>query len=637
MTTDTPKHGSKTIEKSANVVQDADGLLSLCKTCQVWLIDSAKSAGQFPGLAFMYGGDDATMGASFSHHKTYGIWKDAMDSGCYICCNLKSCIPSSMIEDWIENQSTRDPADNQHLFNCEMFYEQNKPYSMSIRTSGYGMTFAARTVVYEAGGTTNSSTAWGTIAKWLDHCTHKHDSCAQTNDQSGDWYPTRLLDLGAQDDDTSIVRMIETAQERPKGPYVTLSHCWGQIWSLRLTKENRADFLVGVPALPKTFEEAVLASRKLGGNEEDWTKEASLMHLVYSHAWCNLSATASRDSSQGLFRNRSSILGELVVDVGASQNVALVERDFVMHEIEDSPLQNRAWVLQERLLSPRVLHFGERQIFWECNQLTASEAFPDGLPDAVACHAIRKLFNTIEPSSPIDVWSTIVVNYTSRSITYGTDKLPALSGISKHLRPFMGGTFLAGVWSNNSILYQLAWYASSALRPRPEYRAPTWSWASVDGPVALTARRDYFKPEVRIIDAQVTLATSAGAVAGGFLLVEGPLKRLPEDQRETFQGEFTVKFDTSSKSVSELYFLQLYSDSKPDYTRDREGDDYREYQQYLVLVRDPNVPTSCRRYGLASTYYDDDDGPKKILVDAVEDSPCEEYLGPEKGHRIRIF
>lgn len=38
-------------------------------------------------------------------------------------------------------------------------------------------------------------------------------------------------------------------------------------------------------------------------------------------------------------------------------------------------INTRRWVMQERILSHRVLHFGEKQIFGERNSFQASEAF----------------------------------------------------------------------------------------------------------------------------------------------------------------------------------------------------------------------------------------------------------------------
>jgi hypothetical protein len=43
--------------------------------------------------------------------------------------------------------------------------------------------------------------------------------------------------------------------------------------------------------------------------------------------------------------------------------------------VEASPLNKRGWVLQERLLSPKVLHFSD-QIFWEYKTENFCEIMP---------------------------------------------------------------------------------------------------------------------------------------------------------------------------------------------------------------------------------------------------------------------
>ncbi|KAK5725340.1 hypothetical protein LTR15_003525 [Elasticomyces elasticus] len=47
------------------------------------------------------------------------------------------------------------------------------------------------------------------------------------------------------------------------------------------------------------------------------------------------------------------------------------------HEIDDSPLGKRGWVIQERALSRRTIHFGRTQIAWECRSLACNEVFKD--------------------------------------------------------------------------------------------------------------------------------------------------------------------------------------------------------------------------------------------------------------------
>lgn len=48
--------------------------------------------------------------------------------------------------------------------------------------------------------------------------------------------------------------------------------------------------------------------------------------------------------------------------------------------MDSAPLNQRAWVFQERFLSHRNLMFGRNCLFWECDSNRASETFPDRLP-----------------------------------------------------------------------------------------------------------------------------------------------------------------------------------------------------------------------------------------------------------------
>lgn len=65
-----------------------------------------------------------------------------------------------------------------------------------------------------------------------------------------------------------------------------------------------------------------------------------------------------------------------------------------------------------------------------------------------------------------------------------SDRLPALSGIAARQHQITGDTYLAGLWED-SLFEQLTWNLSknnqSSPKLRPCWRAPTRSWASVDG------------------------------------------------------------------------------------------------------------------------------------------------------------
>jgi hypothetical protein len=51
--------------------------------------------------------------------------------------------------------------------------------------------------------------------------------------------------------------------------------------------------------------------------------------------------------------------------------------DFELN-VDQAPLNTRGWVMQERLLSRRILHFGADMMYWECCIRSASELCPHG-------------------------------------------------------------------------------------------------------------------------------------------------------------------------------------------------------------------------------------------------------------------
>jgi hypothetical protein len=59
-------------------------------------------------------------------------------------------------------------------------------------------------------------------------------------------------------------------------------------------------------------------------------------------------------------------------------NCMLVDIYTWKDNVDQSPLNRRGWVIQERALSPRTVHFGSKQIYWECLSSRASEVYPRG-------------------------------------------------------------------------------------------------------------------------------------------------------------------------------------------------------------------------------------------------------------------
>jgi hypothetical protein len=165
----------------------------------------------------------------------------------------------------------------------------------------------------------------------------------------------------------------------------------------------------------------------------------------------------------------------------------------------------RAWVFQERMLAPRVLHFPKSQLFWECCTLPACKNYPLGLPafpQAQLDRQFRSMTRTVlwerlqdEPLEQAvehyqrhhDLWSSIVEGYSRCLLMREDDKLVALKGVALRISGLQKHSeHIAGIWKED-IPGALLWYSeprpdARSFRPN-EYRVPSWSWTSFEGAV----------------------------------------------------------------------------------------------------------------------------------------------------------
>jgi len=279
---------------------------------------------------------------------------------------------------------------------------------------------------------------------------------------------------------------------------------------------------VDIPSLPQVFQDAIQIAYYLGidylwidalcikqdqDDRSDWEIEAQNMSRVYSCALLNISATLSSDGSESLFqeRPRDPLLPLKVdLDINGNQQTYYVLNDNIWdEEITLAPLNQRGWVFQERFLARRVVHFGQRQMAWECHELDTLEMFPKGLPEPSTLSfngksviydklaALSRQPDQILEDQFVDQWQDLVTKYSQCRLTYPKDKLIAFSGIAKRIREARADYYAAGMWQK-SMICDLPWWRTSADRDafpinQTSFRAPSWSWASVDGEINFPA------------------------------------------------------------------------------------------------------------------------------------------------------
>jgi hypothetical protein len=76
----------------------------------------------------------------------------------------------------------------------------------------------------------------------------------------------------------------------------------------------------------------------------------------------------------------------------------------------------------------------------------------------------------------------LIEKYTRRDLGEPSDKLLAISAIAKRWGERSGDRYVAGLWMG-SLGHGLFWYTDKCRSPLREYRAPSWSWASIESKV----------------------------------------------------------------------------------------------------------------------------------------------------------
>lgn len=299
---------------------------------------------------------------------------------------------------------------------------------------------------------------------------------------------------------------------------MTLSHRWGR-WSCTILKsdtEQQLQTAIDINNLPQTFQDAITVALHLGiyyiwidalcikqdkDDRSDWENESLNMDKIYSCAFLNVSATMSIDGSESLLRDQPEnpyYPSEIELEANRTlQKFFVVDGATWFDDIDDGPLNKRGWVFQERFMARRILHFGQHQLGWECRELAALEIFPNGLPRASAMSLIAKpklearldmLTRNPEEADGIEfteLWQLLVQQYSRCVLTEPEDKLIAFSGIAKRLMRIRDDVYTFGMWKKNMV-YDLGWWRPTEVREafpidKTSLRAPSWSWASVDG------------------------------------------------------------------------------------------------------------------------------------------------------------
>ena len=337
-------------------------------------------------------------------------------------------------------------------------------------------------------------------------------------------------------------------------------------------------------------------------SEEDKAVEISKMKDIYQGCYLTIAAADAKNCYEGLYisrpcsgipdlsfkwwepsRNREFSANLRVEVIHCIDKDGLPDVDDLNSLYLEGPLSQRAWTLQERILPPRVLHFSNSQLVWECHSTTAYEGSTNPaeyssprIQMALGRETISPQFDSIneedrlesndrneddagqsteagdtnensemeldawedmswegdmseENASEGDVidddtgtdyriegsgasetelllpifrekgipallelgttsryelyyaWYNILIQYSSRRMTWDQDKIAAIGGIVDLFRQRIGGEVIYGIWKND-LARGLLWVAKGGSHEhttRTLFPAPSWSWAKI--------------------------------------------------------------------------------------------------------------------------------------------------------------
>lgn len=300
--------------------------------------------------------------------------------------------------------------------------------------------------------------------------------------------------------------------------------------------------------------------------KDDWLRESGKMAGIYSNSHLTIAAQGPLSCKTGFLGKQQ--FGDEKWQRSFHSNwpgSGPLGRMFVRERVRDIfvrehySLETRGWTVQEGILPNRILHFTGKEMAWECNRRTFCEC--GHMVTEISGPFLKTLFRKGDNKSSAkdtlkDGWIRIIADYVKRQLTEETDKLVAISGLAKSISesaaellqseksPRPEPLYLAGIW-REGLPDQLLWNTFDDLddfrHTRPsEYRAPTWSWASINGRVRFLYYHRLEKSYITVSECQcepASLLNPMGDVKSGYLVVTGLLAPV---QLVTIQSELNI-------------------------------------------------------------------------------------------------
>jgi hypothetical protein len=419
----------------------------------------------------------------------------------------------------------------------------------------------------------NTEHARSLALQCIERCIRDHDECIKPQDTI---LPTRVIDCS----NPAHPRLVTTHGKKSR--YITLSYVWGESQPHSTTTLNLASYHQGIDPghLPQTIKDAISTTHALGfrylwadtlcivqDSVEDKVREIAQMAQIYTDAFLTIIAASASKVSEGFLQDRNDLLPPSAIvrfvcpgndNIGTVCLFDSLTRPYLPRD----PVALRGWCLQESVLSARALVFASHTLQYHCNEgiVNVGNSLTTWTPQtdlrfprsffSVSCANVPA--PTTDDTQWYDLrkkWWWNLVDYTHRSITNPADKLVALAGVAQQCQRIYQTRYLAGLWED-SLLKDLLWISDPAVSPssRPKaYRAPSWSWAALDGPIGnidgYTTRSKCIRTCVEVVRCEVMPSREElpfGEVKAGVLVLRARIIKVMLELSRDGSGEGIV-------------------------------------------------------------------------------------------------
>ncbi|KFY28394.1 hypothetical protein V493_02954 [Pseudogymnoascus sp. VKM F-4281 (FW-2241)] len=355
------------------------------------------------------------------------------------------------------------------------------------------------------------------ISQWLDECKENHPVCSEYSNfdavHTSD-FPSRLIDINPKEG----IRLVRSSIKGTDQKYLTLSHRWKD-GIVKTTEQSLCAYQKRLPLeeLGQCFRDAISITEQLGFRYiwidalcivqdalGEMQRECPHMKDIYQNCTIMLAADYAEHSNGGLYPikldSKEAVLPFRDVNGKQASQFKLSSRRLstFSSDVIQGVLSPRGWTLQERVLSPRILHFGKSQLHWECR----TSVWNERTDFKRICYTPRVLDNAREIITGMNKkkleipfgrdiagmgagctkytsWYDLVSDYSCRKLTFPEDKLRAVLGLAELFRGIICDRFVWGLWDKD-LPAGLLWSVQATV-PIARLAAPSWSWASIDG------------------------------------------------------------------------------------------------------------------------------------------------------------